>query len=316
MPVLSTIRESVVFAEVAGPAPCCRYVRVEVESSTCHIICFHSPLLYLIHSSFSKAITLLDDRPDLCVPEHDHLLKSDEYSDVNLLAALFNDIEVLCDDQRLYWPIKPRHLTVPYDYCEFVAGARRFLLAHELGHVLFRSTPQSEEMMSHFIRSGIPSGQANAWAEELWCDQEALWAIMDVYGQLLIQEGDNRDIEYEIQNTLNGIILMFAISDFAEIATGHDRIIGEEHPPFEFRLGCLGDCLVSHPLYNRLSLLKPMLQMAWWRVKQFRTLQLFRPLPWIDRKLSTKSDDNPLSPFGFKAYLAIREIGPMRTRLA
>ena len=128
------------FVEIAGPDPNAYVVRAEQFDLPFHIICFRSPLLYFLHSSYSKLFILThSSRHADCLPEHDPVMDGEEYSDTSLLAGLFNDIECLFDLRYLSLPINPPHLADPFEYCERVEGARRFVLGHEIGHAVYPS---------------------------------------------------------------------------------------------------------------------------------------------------------------------------------
>jgi hypothetical protein len=82
--------------EIAGPSPNAHSLQVEIDGLTVNVICFRSPMLWFIHSAFSKVALLLSHgRLADCVPEHDSILKSDSYADGALFAALFNDTRAL-----------------------------------------------------------------------------------------------------------------------------------------------------------------------------------------------------------------------------
>jgi hypothetical protein len=142
-----------VFTEVAGPNPNALVLSLETTPSV-HVVCFRSPLLHLINSTFSKMWTLGHPfRHGDCLPEHEHILNSDAYSDTKLLAGFFNDLEVLFDERRLQIPIDPPHLASPYDYCERVEGARRFILGHELGHLGYNNDRSWESQYDGLVQT-------------------------------------------------------------------------------------------------------------------------------------------------------------------
>jgi hypothetical protein len=148
------------FLEIAGPHPNAFIFRAEQFDLPVHVICFRSPLLFFLHSAFSKIFILTNlNRHADCLPEHDSVMDGEEYSDTSLLAGLFNDIELLFDLRYLSLSISPPHLADPFEYCERVEGARRFILGHEIGHAVYASHFAQE--CAHISESMLPNNDLN-----------------------------------------------------------------------------------------------------------------------------------------------------------
>jgi hypothetical protein len=308
-PSLRSPKGCYILEEVSGPKPHSEYIKLEVEGVLHHVILFHSPLLYFVHSAFSKIITMLEIEPDV-LPEHRRMLSETAYSDVSLLAALLNDIEIFFNSAAIRTELAPPHLVSPYDFCEFIDGARRFLLAHEIGHAHFHETEDSDYTKMLFMENmSLDQDTAAAWTEELWCDQFAILTILDIYEDCHSRGELTGELQFEFENALNGIILLFAVLELAEIAVEGDRQSTPTHPPYDFRLAVLRGLIKEHSLYPKLPGLPASLQGAWMRLKAFRSLQPFTTLGPMATYLACDIDRNPLTEFGRRAYKAITSRG-------
>jgi hypothetical protein len=303
-----------ILVEIAAPYPQSEYCQVEIENNIFHLIFFRGPLLHLIHSAFSKVMMLLvQDRYDGCLEQHRPFLAGDIYSDLNLLIGFFNDIEVLFDHKRIFTPVAPPHLNNPYDYCENVEGARRFLLGHEIGHAHFHPIPETIAFAEALMVGGIEPHMAEAWSEEFWCDKFALWTMMDIYedlydgGQLTEARG------FELHNALAGMLLLLSLMEMARIAVNRQRPLLGAHPPEDIRLAVLCQNIKHHRLYSKLDWLSDALRGSWMLLKQFRSLASFANMGLFPTKFFIALQNKQLSLFGYNAYKAISNYGVLKS---
>src|SRR5665213_1774582 len=221
-----------ILAEIHAPRPSANCLSLESRSRTIHVICFKSPLIHLINSAFSKILVLNhDERTADCLPEHEHILRDRAYSDTRLLAAFFNDMEVLFDQERLYLPFNPPHMAFPYDYCEQAESARRFILAHEIAHTLFPQSKMAAELATLYGTNSDEDRRERAWTEELWCDRIALIALLNPFQHAPLTEPQ----QYGLQNVIIGVLTLLTLIDIIEIILS--RLVGPSvtHPPAGLR---------------------------------------------------------------------------------
>ena len=102
------------FIEIFGATPNAHHMRFHQDDEIQTIICFRSPLIWFIHSAFSKVEIMLSSALQAdCIPEHDTILESENYSDHALLAGFFNDIEVFYNEGMIEREVLPKHLGSP-----------------------------------------------------------------------------------------------------------------------------------------------------------------------------------------------------------
>jgi hypothetical protein len=310
-PSLKSPKAPYLFAEVAAPLPQSEYLRISRADTAYNVILFRSPFLHFIHSGFSKFLMLMQHRRDEgCLEEDIPAVMAEPYSDRSLLLTLLSDLEVFYKHKRLFVPTTPRHLSAPYDYCELVEGARRFLVGHEIGHAHYFPTPEMINLACAITEQGnVPLETAHAWGQEIWCDQFALYTILDIYEDAYRGGRWSESLHYELQNTLTGILLMFALLEFAQIALKQRRTISKVHPPADMRLRLARCYIKMHPLYGAFPSLEKGLQSAWWLVRQIRFLVPFEQQATFFVELWDKSDSGKVSPFVFEAYRAIANNG-------
>ena len=301
-PVLRDFADRCVLAEVSGPYPNSTILNGQDEhGQALAIVCFKSQLLQYIHSGFSKLWVLTSDAIDAgCLPEHDAILESPAYSDTSLLAGLFNDIEVLFDQKRLFLPFDPPHMADPFEYCERVEGIRRFLLAHELGHALVKPMPLPESELAGLSRSQRAAVERQD--EEFGCDAFATYAILDCYAT---DELEGPAL-YELENALVGIMTFFFLMEVSETLLRWRRALPDSHPPHRRRLACFRWGVRRHPLYKRSDALRQTLDRNWRRLNSFRNFCGGANAPMALGKVWNRFELlEKLTPFGREAYRAL-----------
>ena len=189
-----------------------------------HCLAFQTPLLHLIHSIFSKIEMLICvDWKAHCAPQNEHLIESEEYSDVSLLFGIINDIHKVYIKRVSSLAISPPHLIDPYNYCERVEGARRFIVAHEIAHIYHIKFAGYE--VPEWFQLGVAANEKEAqhsW-RELRCDELALKMIACRFPSTLL---DGQEL-YELENCMVGIqqfFTMLSIADMALAVSDENRI--------------------------------------------------------------------------------------------
>jgi hypothetical protein len=175
-------------------------------------IVINTPLVYFLNSFFSKYSIISSHTVGAgCLEEHEEVMASDAYSDAAILSSIFNEAEVFYNKQFIRKPISPPYMGAPYDPCERVEGARRFIILHEIGHLLAdRWRAQGDEGIDIFknnlTKNGMPMSpeQAESWAIELWCDEFAVRTFNQVYKDRLADD----EVLYESANQTCGVLLL------------------------------------------------------------------------------------------------------------
>ncbi len=301
-PVLEEIAPKLVFAEAAVPTPNAFHLEVDDDRTVYHSIVFHSPLIHFLNSAFSKIFVLMhDNRYAESLPSDRHLFDESEYSDTNLLACLFNDVELLFREERLYVPFAPSHAATPYDYCEWVEGARRFVLAHELGHAMYSSSQKPKDI-EDLIPAGTLGIDVETWHEEYWCDAFGVLSILRAYeGRDLNTPGGEL---YECQNSLIGTLLFFTIVNIVDSVLGNHLTPSPSHPPAKARRDVIRQIIKNHPVFLQNDFLPNILTAKWRRINSFREFVAGANAPIVANNSLWSSSDfrTKLSPFGMKAY--------------
>lgn len=211
-PLFEELEEKLVFGEHYTNRPNAHNISLN-DGRT--FIIFNTPLIHFIHSFYSKVFIVTSQyRHSDCIPDHDEIMSTDEYSDEGLISSLINDIEVFYDAKILKKGITPFHYGSPYDFCERVEGTRRFILAHELGHTLFNNADLSAAAEELALQYQLDMDVALSWALEIYCD---------IFGlDIIIGQGTNTPLIgpelYEKENHLIGIIQFFYTLEVIEVA--------------------------------------------------------------------------------------------------
>jgi len=293
-----------VFVEIAGPSPNAIVISVKGEGGPLHAIGFRACLLRFLHAVYSKIWELTGDtRYEGCLEEHEHILAREEYSDTHLLAGFYNDIELLFDQQRLFVPIDPPHWTEPYDYCGRVEGARRFILAHEIGHAIWLDQDRSL-LAGTLSEYRLSQAQAHQWAEELWCDTFALQSLLAVYGPEPL-EGTRL---YDAEDLVVGVLQYMILMDIVELVLSEHGLIALDYPPSAVRELYLRTAIKEHPLYGNSADFRESVQRVWRRLRVFSRFIGGYGTPDQNGRMWSKQELlNRLSSFGLAAYNTIAD---------
>lgn len=230
-------------------------ISADVGGHARNLIVFHTPLVYLLNSFFSKLDILnADDVYAGCIDEHRALMEGEAYDDLQLIAGIYRDIEVLVDRSFIRKPLDPPYLGSPFDLCERVEGARRFIVAHEISHT-FIDHPFAQNAMATYranltqsMGTALSPQQIEHWAEELWCDESAIAALNFLYKDQL---GDPATV-HRVTNGLQGVITFFFLLYLLEIGFKRDLkvLVGAHFPMAEMRYKVVRETLKGSHLFQ------------------------------------------------------------------
>jgi hypothetical protein len=263
------VEKTLFLFENFGPTPEAQNIKVKYQNGIFNSIIFRTPLVYFLNSVFSKIFIVTSFYQHAgCLPEHDGILGSDDYSDESLIAGIYNDIEVFFDKSLITQEISPPHFADPYDYCERVEGVRRFILAHEIGHTIH--TREISEVIFNTLSStfALNSSTLRLWAEEIWCDVFALATILEIYENTAL-EGPAL---YELENILIGVLTYFTILDVVDIAIEREINLETTHPPSWLRREHFRNCVKASSIYHSNLKLQQTLQRNWRRLNSFQNV--------------------------------------------
>jgi hypothetical protein len=223
-------------------------------------ILVNTPLVYFLNSFFSKysiisSYTVGGD----CLEEHEKIMSGEEYKDPYILASLFKEAEVFFNKTFVRMPIKPRYLGTPYDLCEHVEGARRFIIFHEIGHFLAEQWQKNgDDGISIFernlrdMRLMITEEQIKKWAVELWCDEFATRSFNQFYMHRL----DDEQVQHEATNGTCGALLLFFMLHFLEKGFKTFHKMSVMYPPAKLRYTVVRETLKGLRIYQHPHLVK------------------------------------------------------------
>lgn len=241
--------------EAFSPDVNAQLIRAEVDGKARNLAVFHTPVIYLINSFFSKLDILnASDVYAGCMDEHRPLMEGDDYDDLNLIAAIYRDMEVMVDRSFVRKPLEPPFLGSPFDLCERVEGARRFVVAHEISHS-FVDHPFAQDTMNTFrtnltgsMGEVLSPRQIEHWAEELWCDESAVAALNFLYKDEL----DDPATLHRATNALQGVITFFFMLYLLEIGFKRDLkvLFGAHFPPVELRYKAVRESIKGSHLFQ------------------------------------------------------------------
>lgn len=301
VPELAASHHRYFFVELASANPNALAYDLESDDGLLHIIGFKSPLIYLLNAVFSKIFVVCHpEREADCLPSDAHHFEGDTYSDTHLLAGILNDLEVLYEHGRLFLPYEPPHVATPFDYCEQVEGARRFLLAHELAHTLESRRGISAEL-EELIPKSVMSDSYPTWNEEFRCDAFAIKALMDRYRNSSIEHATL----FELENSLVGVLTFFTVLDIVDAFLGRHLQLAATHPPPQARRELVRQVIKSHPVYSASEQLRFILLHKWRRINSFRWFLagVNAPIHFQVNSLWSYPDFlQLLSPIGKRAY--------------
>jgi hypothetical protein len=262
--------ECYTLGEIAGASPYAQFIDLSEENTLHFVILFRGVLLRFVHSSFSKLNTLLySDKHADCIPQHDSLLEGDDYSDSSLVAGIFGDIEMYFDKGLSTTQITPRHLASPYNYCERVEGARRFLLGREIVRPWYSKMVNDEFIKSSnnlFDSLGLADQTSPRWMEELWCDSLGLMAIINAYSEAEL----SGPLLYELENAIIGVIQLLTLLDLVDCALLQPDASRPSRPPALIRRDVVRQLIKSHPNYQSSPQLQEVLPQMWGLLNAFR----------------------------------------------
>lgn len=237
-PYVKQVRERLYFEEAITPIPSASILLTEGEDF--FVILFNKPLLHFIHSFFAKANMLLQHtRTTGVMPKFHHIMLDEIYSDDNLYLAIFREIENFYHDKSYLAEKQYEYYIEPYDYCEQIIGARRFIIGHEIGHAHWVSL--NHETVDRFTSITSPSLSLEQ-ITELYCDSFALDAVLSTF---LAENNHTESKFYELENIISGILLFFTMLDIVECFFGW-RGQSKTHPDSKFRKAHIEKYLIKH----------------------------------------------------------------------
>jgi len=206
------IYKSIDFVEISINAPL-----VSLHSTTDnkkHVIFFNKSMLDFINLYYSIRELLLQN--NVCtntIEKFRKIIHTDRYSDKNLCLLLFESIELLYSKNM---SIESKTLTFyhePYELCEKITAARRFLVAHELAHILLGHN--SENKNEYFIQNRKLKHNNKTKNDEYDADKLARELILSSYfgKELLLHE------QCELESTVDSLNAIFSMLDICERCT-------------------------------------------------------------------------------------------------
>jgi hypothetical protein len=280
-PQLGSIKDAIdrlVIVEDFAPSPDAKiFTSPEIAGSA--VMVFHSPLIYFLNSFFAtyacfSSFSEFHAAFELQVVSQGLFDLVEELNIKQILddAACVASREIIMERQIL-------QCFSPIDVSERIEGARFFIAAHELAHVLLRTSAAPEyykwferacEAVSkagrQFTGYDLTREQIEHLVAEMWCDCVAMNAILrrESLMFLVMQDYGEKVGRFALRRTVNtlcGIALLFAMYEVFSVAVisraGADytaaleRIEGTSlHPAARLRFSALRDYADDHDRYN------------------------------------------------------------------
>jgi hypothetical protein len=188
------------------------------------LILFNTPLLNFIHA-FNANFELITERTvvDGYLEKYEEVARDARFSDTALIYKIMSDVKDFYVDYNVHPATSLDFYHEPYNVCERAKAARRFIIAHEVAHILLghhkadisrRRLIESHPEFDYFLFRKKQEYEADALALDMVLkefDKEAL-----------------SDIEvYERENVINGIRLFFIGLEFVESFHDWHRVTPE-----------------------------------------------------------------------------------------
>ncbi len=202
------------------------------------VIAFHTPTVAYLNSFCTRMQILLSfDTYAGCLPEHRTAMEAPDYEDLPLIISIFNDAEIFVNATYQRQPPSPRYLGDPYDFCQIVEGARRFMVAHELAHLLadeWRAHDDGFAKLRNAFQNeafGFTDIQRENWVTEHWCDEFAI----RTFNQLYLHSAEDPVQMHEATNAICGVLTFFWMLDFLETGLNTHNNFDRHFPPAHSR---------------------------------------------------------------------------------
>jgi len=296
--ILRSLASQIRFYETERAVPNAGIVTLHLPDKLAFAIVFNSQMISLLNATFSKIYIITHDfRHAGCIPKFDDQMQEPAYMDTQLLLGIFRDLEDLFVNEEPYVLVNPPHLASPYDYCERVDGARRFIVGHEIAHIFYEGSKSAIEVDMERFKTLDPRIK-EAWERELWCDALGLNFLM----------GRSEDPKltgvalYEMENALVGILTYFTFMEVVECSLSFLNLIPTTHPPAKVRREFLRNRMKHHKTFIENPSIQDVLSTHWKRLHSFREFAggALGPAAFPGTWNRTNFHEN-LSPFGQQA---------------
>jgi hypothetical protein len=206
--LLKDYKDKILFEEVNDRLP--NSMVLFSDNSEENLILFNAPLLNIIHVFFSYFELLTQEtKTQSCKEEYDPILKGERFSDTTLLAKIMNTIKYIYDDKSYYSDSSIDFLSEPYNVVERVQGARRFIIAHEIAHIVLGHKQSSyQDNPSDNLKSKYYYSKK----EEYVADSLGAQMVLKPFAKRHLKELEF----YELVNVLAGIRNYFVMLDMVE----------------------------------------------------------------------------------------------------
>lgn len=174
-----------------------------------YLILFNAPLLNLIHIFYSYFELLTQSsKTETCKEEYDDILQSEKFADTTLVGEIMKAIKKIYQDKQFYSSSTFEFYNEPYNICERVQSVRRFIIAHEISHIVLNHNANEYENASGNLKSTY------YFKREEEYQADALGAELVLNSFL---KSNITPIEfYELVNVASGIRIYFIMLEFIE----------------------------------------------------------------------------------------------------
>lgn len=177
------------------------------------LILFNTPLLNFVHT-FNANFELITERTvaDGYLEKYEEVARNERFSDTALISKIMSDVKNFYVDHNLHAATSLDFYHEPYNVCERVKATRRFIIAHEVAHILLDH--HKADISRRRLIENHPEFDYFLFKKKQEYEADAL--ALDI----VLKEFDKEtlsDIEvYERENAINGIRLYFIGLEFVE----------------------------------------------------------------------------------------------------
>lgn len=210
-PYLAVLKDNVYFEEALRELPGASAMNSNNFKE--FLILVNTPLLNFIHSfNVNFDVVTQSNKLDGYLEKYDEIALSDALSDTAIMGNVMLDVKNFYADHKLHSVASLDYYREPYNVCERVKATRKFIIAHELAHILLDH--HKEELSKRRLIKDHPEFDFFLFKKEQEYDADAFAFDM------VLKEFDKEhlsDIEYyELINVINGIRIYFVMLEFVE----------------------------------------------------------------------------------------------------
>lgn len=189
------------------------------------LILFNAPLLHIIHMFYSSSMMLLEkSKTSNCIEKYLPESKKEMYDDFPLFKKILYELDKFYGNEKLSEKNKISYYQSPYALCEMVIATRRFIIAHELSHIILGH--MSSKLRKSFIENNDTYMKFD-FSMEYEADKNAFKMLLSCFADL-----SNPMTSIDMSNAVNGVRLFFTMLEMIEVYLNWEVDLKDRTHPF------------------------------------------------------------------------------------